>query len=388
AGAVAPGAVDITVSPFVGAAADIAGGTDVAALEAGTAAGEFGAEVPGVAGAIGSDALSQAGPLDTLLAGGIGSTGPEAADVAGTSLASAGEAPELGTQVAADLSEQGAAEAPAFSPSETVTSRFPLPDSGEAMPTGGTFSQAQSVGAASPQSFAGTPAGPTGLPPEITTGESLPSSAAAAGDPAAGGLRAAGAGLDQTLAGAGKGIEGALSSPWVKYGLPLGIMGATFLRGPGSLPPQTKGALDLANQQASFGATQLTLANQGQILPAQQAQLDQNAQNAKNQLYQLYASRGIDPNKSTDFIQASQQIDQQTLAARSAIIQTMITNGLNFETAASNVLTQAANQQVALDNNFRSSISSAMGSFGLMAALGSRGGGTTQNVGASSISTG
>jgi hypothetical protein len=254
------------------------------------------------------------------------------------------------------------------------------------MPTGGTFSQAQAAGNLNPSAYAGAPSG-EGLPPEITTGAS-PTSAAAAGDPAAGGLRAAGAGLDQTLAGAGKGIEGALSSPWVKYGLPLGVLGATFLKGPGSLPPQTKGALDLANQQASFGATQLTLANQGQILPAQQAQLDQNAQNAKNQLYQLYASRGIDPNKSTDFIQASQQIDQQTLAARSAIIQQMITNGLNFETAASNVLTQAANQQVALDNNFRSSISSAMGSFGLMAALGSRGGGGgTQNVGASSIST-
>jgi hypothetical protein len=215
--------------------------------------------------------------------------------------------------------------------------------------------------------------GAGGLPPEITTGGSAvgPTSGTAAGaaQPAGG----------FNLGGIGKGIEGALGSPWLRYGLPLGAIAATALRGPGKLPPQTQANQQIANQLASFGATEINQANAGQILPAQQAQIDQTALGARNKLYQLYASRGIDPNSSTDFQQELVQIQQQADAQKAAIIDNMIKTGLQYETGASNILTAAANQQVALDNNFRTSLTSAISSFGVMAALGS-GGGRNVNI--------
>jgi hypothetical protein len=377
----APGAVDITVTPFSGAALEEGAGAGIEGGIGGSATNVAALEAGGV-GDASTSVLADAGPLDTLLTGGV--VGPSGGgDLAGIQLAEAdtgtmSDAPLFsGTQNnVSQLTQLAEADQ---EPSETVAARFPLPDSGDAMPTGGTFSQAQAAGAANPTAYAGTPSAAPGLPSEITTGSSV------AGDvgPTTGSVGASsvqtpasiGAGIDQSFAGVGKGLEGALSSPWVKYGLPLAAIGGLALQGPGKLPPQTAGAMSIANQEATAGATQLNEALAGQITPAQQSQIDQWAQGQKNQLYQLYASRGVDPSTSTDFVQASAAIDAQALAQRSAIIQQMITNALNFDTAASNTLTNVASQQVQLDTNFRSSISSALGSFGLMAALGSRGGG-------------
>src|SRR5215831_14190739 len=344
-----PSAVDITVAPWTGAALE--GGTEAfAGGSLDTLLGGGAAGIEGGVGGVGTDvaALEAADEGGLIGVGGGDLTGVTAGGGV-SDVPLAGELPDVA------------------SPAETVAGRFPLPDTGEAMPTGGTFSQAAPAAQA--------------IDTALTTGGG--GSASAAGDIGASSISTgggAGAG-GFNLGGLGKGIEGALGSPWVKYGLPLGVIGAQFLRGPGQLPPQERGAIDLANQQATFGATQLQLAQQGQILPAQQAQIDQWVQGQKNQLYQLYASRGIDPHSSTDFAQASAQIDAQALAQRSAIIQTMIQNGLSFETAASNTLTGAAQQQVSLDNAFNQSMSSALSSFGMMAALsGGRGGNVTINA--------
>src|SRR5215472_2193387 len=316
-----PSAVDITVAPWTGAALE--GGTEAfAGGSLDTLLGGGAAGIEGGVGGVGTDvaALEAADEGGLIGVGGGDLTGVTAGGGV-SDVPLAGELPDVA------------------SPAETVAGRFPLPDTGEAMPTGGTFSQAATAAEQSPLSFAGTPASaaPGGGAPAaqaidtaLTTGGG--GSASAAGDIGASSISTgggAGAG-GFNLGGLGKGIEGALGSPWVKYGLPLGVIGAQFLRGPGQLPPQERGAIDLANQQATFGATQLQLAQQGQILPAQQAQIDQWVQGQKNQLYQLYASRGIDPHSSTDFAQASAQIDAQALAQRSAIIQTMIQNGLSF----------------------------------------------------------
>ena len=402
-----PGAVDISVTPWTGAALDLGGLGGAAAGEGAALSGEaLGTEAAvgaGELGGVGSDVLA-GGSLDTLLTGGTtgveGGVGGLGTDVAALQAADEGGLSGVGGGDLTGVTAGGgtsdvplAGELPAEAPSETVAGRFPMPDSGEAMPTGGTFSQAATAAEQAPLSYAGTPASAapqttafTGIEPSATVGPTTGDVAGSAvsGDNA---LVAGGRSLDTTLGGFGKGIEGALGSPWVKYGVPLAAIGGIALRGPGKLPPQTQANQGIANTLASTGATQINLANAGQILPAQQAQLDINAQNEKNKLYQLYASRGIDPNSSTDYTQGVQQIDQATLAARSAIIQQMISNGLSFETAASNILTQAANEQVSLDNNFRSSLTSAIGSFGFMAALGSRGGGGG-GVGASSVSTG
>jgi len=359
-----PGAVDISVTPWTGAALDL------------------GATGAGEAGAAGTEAFA-GGSLDALLGGGagieggIGGLGTDVAALEASGeggLSGVGGGDLLGVTAGGGVSDVPlAGELPAAGaegPGATFAERFG--GAAEAMPQGGTFSQAGETAntlAGEGTAMAYTPTGGAGgLPPEITTGGSAvgPTSGTAAGaaQPAGG----------FNLGGLGKGIEGALGSPWLRYGLPLAAIGATALRGPGQLPPQTR-----ANQQATFGATEINQANAGQILPAQQAQIDQTALGARNKLYQLYASRGIDPNSSTDFQQELVQIQQQADAQKAAIIQNMITTGLQYETGASNILTAAANQQVALDNNFRTSLTSAISSFGVMAALGS-GGGRNVNI--------
>ncbi len=362
-----PGAVDITVSPFVEGAAGIesgigAGGADVAALEG---------------GGFGTDVLASGGPLDTILGGGsVGAGGQTAEDVAIASMAQPSIDPSF---VAADIGEQGASGADA---APTFAERF----TGDAASIARGDQPLGEALRAPPSAFGeGSVDVAGGGPAASTTDVGLGSytgpggSAGAAGDPAAAaGGTTGGGGIGSTLGGLGKGLEGALGSPLVKYGLPLAMIGGMALRGPGQLPPQTRAATDLANQQASFGASEIAQAQAGQIDPAYQAQIDTDTQNQKNQLYQLYASRGIDPRSSTDFVQASAQIDQQATAARAKIIQQMITNGLNFEGAASSTLMSAASQQVQLDSNFNSALTSAMSSFGMMAAL--SGGGRSTNV--------
>jgi hypothetical protein len=406
-GEAVPSAVDITVSPFVEGAAQL---PETAGAVESTAA----SELPGFAGSpagqfVSSNALSPGGPLDVL-------GGQSAQDVALSSLAPPGQ--DLGNVTAfADETEEAVPGETALadvSPAQTIQQDFGVGSdiSRGDQPLGQALRQTSAFGEPVPPSETPAFGEPTNVPAASTidvgpgtyttgTGATVTPPTGATPLTTAGGPSTAGGGnladeistaggaplsisdkVGAALGGAGKGLGGFLDNPLVKYGLPLGVMGGLALKGPDKLPAQTQADLALANTEATYGATTLTEAQNGQVSAADQATLDQWEQGQKNQLYQTFASRGGgDPSGNTDYQQALGQIAQQKEAQKQVIINNMITNAFKGFGGASASLQSAANQTVANDASFNQSMSAALQSFGLIAAFsGARGGGGTANA--------
>jgi hypothetical protein len=178
----------------------------------------------------------------------------------------------------------------------------------------------------------------------------------------------------------GGGISGTLSSilssPITKtaeIAAPLGMLGYTLASGPAGLPPAMEQALSNLGPVQNLARTDLRNAAANKITPAQTAQIATYKQNATNQLYQFYASQGRNPLQDTDYIQGVEQINQNAIAMQQQFIDAMVTEGIQAQGAVSSELNAAANLQVANDNAFNQSISSALQSFGLVAALSTAG---------------
>jgi hypothetical protein len=205
-------------------------------------------------------------------------------------------------------------------------------------------------------------------------------------------------------------LNSALNSPYTKLaelGIPLGMLGYNLAKGPAPIPPQANMAqqnainqlaplqgkaaanVDLYNQTA---AADLNLANNFQISPAQAAAIKTDSDNAKNQLYQQLANEGnTDPTKTTAWAQGVNQINQQALTAQVQMVNQLIstafqaagaaTSGVGASSAVTsaldNTLMQAAQLQTQQDQQFQQASSSALQSFGLLAALSGKFGGST-----------
>jgi hypothetical protein len=426
------GAVDAGIGAAAGAAADV-GGTVAAAdlgaaalggaAEGGVAAGlgatdlAAGAAEGGLAAGAGLDALAGGA------GGGAGALGGVGADVAGTAAGGAGAGAEISAPAAtaAGLGASGGV----VSPTEALAGGTgPLSALGGSTPTNfDTLWAADQAALAGSSSTSGlTPAAVSeaayGFPAGETAGTGPLSYAATTENGAAGltpgagaalstgGTTTAGATLDEvalannatlgTTAGVGAptsiapaaagtaggaapaagGISGTLNSilasPTLKaaeVAAPLAGLGYTLVKGQPSLPPAAQRALDNVGPTQNFADTELSNAASNTISPAQQAQIDQYVQNAKNQLYQFYASQGRDPNQDTDFLQGMAQIEQNAIAMQQQFINTMITTGLQAQGQVSSELNSAAQMQMANDQQFQASITSALQSFGLVAAI-------------------
>jgi hypothetical protein len=124
-------------------------------------------------------------------------------------------------------------------------------------------------------------------------------------------------------------------------------------------------------------ATDLALANNNQISPAQAAQIDIFKKDSYNQLYQQIANEGnADPTATSQWVQGKAQIDEQALAQQQAMIDNLVKTAFsaagaaNAATSATDAtLMQAAQIQVQQDTAFQQSISSALQSFGMIAAF-------------------
>lgn len=215
--------------------------------------------------------------------------------------------------------------------------------------------------------------------PDAAAGAITPAAAPAAAPAASGG-------------GLGATIGNALNSPITKaaeLGLPLGFLAYNAIKGPNPIPGQAQQAVNNASVAAGnvplfnqSAAQDLTLANQYQVTPGMQADLDTQKQNAYNQLYQQLANQGIsNPSQSSQWIQGKQQIDQQIEVVKGKMVQQLVQQAVSTQGAATSAtsaadatLMQAAQLQVQQDQNFQNAISSALQSFGMVAAFQSLGG--------------
>jgi hypothetical protein len=204
-------------------------------------------------------------------------------------------------------------------------------------------------------------------------------------------------------------LSSVLNSPWTQaaeLGLPLRLLGYDLIKGPAPLPSNATAAVNNAQANAApleasatknvplfnqTAATDLNLANNFQISPAQAASIETWKQNQYNQLYQQIANQGnTDPHSSSEWIQGKNQIDQQALTQQTQMVQQLITTAFQAATAANagvstagnitsqvdSTLMQAAQIQVQQDAAFQQSVSAALQSFGLIAALSGKFGGT------------
>lgn len=215
--------------------------------------------------------------------------------------------------------------------------------------------------------------------PDAAAGAITPAAAPAAAPAASGG-------------GLGATIGNALNSPITKaaeLGLPLGFLAYNAIKGPNPIPGQAQQAVNNASVAAGnvplfnqSAAQDLSLANQYQVTPGMQADLDTQKQNAYNQLYQQLANQGIsNPSQSSQWIQGKQQIDQQIEVVKGKMVQQLVQQAVSTQGAATSAtsaadatLMQAAQLQVHQDQAFQNSISSALQSFGMVAAFQSLGG--------------
>jgi hypothetical protein len=433
---VAAGAADLGAAAGLGVA-DIAPGAGLAAdLGAGLGAGaEAGAGAADIAGAgIGAADLAGAAGAAADLGAGIGAAAADVPSAVDT-LASAGLGENVGgagvtnalsfapTADTAAGAAPGAAGAGAttasLDPAALVGSGGGTQSASAELAAGGSPSLNATLGAdtaaATPvtepttaqAAFASNPTQFTNNPFTAETGAALSpdtTAALASAPPTTAG--AAGGGLTSTL-------SSALNSPYTKLaelGLPLGFLGYNLAKGPPPIAPQANLAVanaenqlaplqgkatantDLFNQTA---ATDLNLANNFQISPAQAASISIYQQDSMNQLYQQIAKQGnTDPTKTSEFIQGKQQIDQQALAMQVQMVNQLISTafqasgaatsglsaGTNVTNALDQTLMQAAQLQVQQDSNFQNAVGSALQSFGLMAALSGRFG--SSNTGA------
>ena len=375
------------IAELLGAAAlpfGLAAGADLLGLGAGTLAdvGTSGG-LEGLAATEGApavaDALSTVDPAILASAPELGGAEASLADIGGA--VGAGEVPALADAFTAEQSlglPEGGLPGMILNPS--AGSGEAIPFASAAADLGGTSPEAlQALGYAGD---AGDLGGETLLPATTTDagGASVPAIPTSAGS--------AGGGIAST-------VGNVLNSPITRaaeLGLPLGMIGYNLLRGPPPLPSTATQAVGnvqglTANVPALNQTVQQDLAagNAYQLTPGMAASLETWRQNQYNALYQQLANSGIaNPTQSSQWVQGRNQIDQQAEAQRGQMVQQLLATAFQAQTAATgvtsaanNTLLQAAQLQISQDNAFQQSISSALQSFGLMAALQGRSGTTS-----------
>lgn len=408
-------------------AADIGAGlsaADLGAAAGGAAAADIGASglgaadtaaATGAADALGSSAADLAPAIDTGALGAFGDVvGPaDALNFApSTGFASpATQAGAAGTLTGASTGVNVAPEAAALeSPSTALAGS---PDIGAEL---GSTTQAPAAATTAPAAIA--PAGPNitdaaGVQQALEQGEATApfgsgSTLAGAADAASGAAPAAAAAAPAAASGGSSilsSIPGAttaasvLSNPLVQLGVPGGMLAYNLLKGPAPIPPQAQQAVTNAAQQLGplqgeanqnvplfnqTAATDLNLANNFQISPAQAASIEQWKQNQYNQLLQQIANQGItNPMQSSEWVQGKNQIDQQALTQQVQMVNQLVSTAFQAASAANagistdanvtsqldSTLMQAAQLQVQQDTNFQNAVGSALQAFGLIAGL-------------------
>jgi len=421
--AAAAGATDLAGAGAIDAAGAGAEAIDAAAAggavdAAGTGAAEAGAIDTGLTAADAAGAAGAAGAVDTLApqsatqalnfasaAPGATSTGATGA-LNGANLASIGE----GSANVASLPSFQSASTELASGNPTLAAELgQLPPAN--LNTGPSAIEAVG-GSSTPLDIANLAADPTAAP---AAGQVAPQSAADA-------LNGAGVAPDRPIfnngvetgipgvgptaqpdtGGLSAGVSNFLNSPYTKaaeLALPVGFLGYNLLKGPPPLPSQATAAVE--NAKASIGplqgqATQnvplfnqtaaqdLSLANNFQISPAQAASIQIFVQNAQNQLRQQIANQGNQNVEATsEWAQGNQQIQQQALSMQVQMVNQLISTAFQAASAANagvstavnatssldSTLMQAAQIQVQQDTAFQQSITGALQSFGMLAAL-------------------
>lgn len=160
--------------------------------------------------------------------------------------------------------------------------------------------------------------------------------------------------------------------PW-EYGAALGQVPAL---------QQNAGTLFGESQQLyGQGSDLLAKAGRGELTPEQTAQLQQYRTGLSNEARQIYASMGRNPDQDTSFISTTANIDAQVNAMAQQQIQSTIQLGLGElggaasfsgqalaeSTAASNLLLQAGQAQLAQDKAYSDSLTSVFASIGKIA---------------------
>ena len=228
-------------------------------------------------------------------------------------------------------------------------------------------------------------------------GSTAPSAAASIGGASSSG--AAPTSIWDALSGAGGGLGKLASNPLLQLAVPGGMLAYDLMKGPAPIPSAATAATQNAISQLgplqgkaqqnvdlynTTAATDLNLANNFQISPAQAASIDQWKQGQMNQLYQQIANQGnTNPTSSSEFLQGKNQIDQQALAMQVQMVNQLISTAFQASTAANagvstatnvtssidNLLMQTAQLQVQQDTSFNQAVGSAMQAFGLVAGL-------------------
>jgi hypothetical protein len=128
------------------------------------------------------------------------------------------------------------------------------------------------------------------------------------------------------------------------------------------------------------GESALNMAQQGQLTPEQQAQLQVYRSGLQNTAAQTYYNEGRTPSADTSFISTQADIDTKVNAMAQSQIQSTIALGLGetsaggsltgqalgFENAANSALIAAGQAQLAQDNQYRSSLTSAFTTIGTL----------------------
>ena len=128
------------------------------------------------------------------------------------------------------------------------------------------------------------------------------------------------------------------------------------------------------------GESALNMAQQGQLTPEQQAQLQVYRSGLQNTAAQTYYNEGRAPSSDTSFISTQADIDTKVNAMAQSQIQSTIALGLGetqtgssltgqslgFESAADQALIAAGSAQMQNDNQYRQSLTSAFTTIGTL----------------------
>jgi len=352
-------------------------GSDLIGLGGGSSlAGDAGiSSIPGLASAS-PVGLSQAGAADTLVAGAGPASTLQPVMPASQALESASSGGADLPGIMNDSAFQPATFDPSPTPSQTIQDMVNLDTGGPLSGGTGSGSAAGLSGAdsglsggASSSGLSGTPVSTVsggGAPPAsgtLSTGSfSSPSSAAAGG----------GAGNVAPAAKAAGGIGG--SGVGWKDAAFLGLAGAplaaTLFKGESPLPPQAGQLSALSQPLSNFATAELSAAQNNQVMPGQQAQLNSDRQTALNQWRQALYNQGVqNPESDSRWSQIVSMVDQQIAQEQQGMITANIQSALAAAGGASANLTNLANMQVQQDTAFTNALAEASRSLGTVGAL-------------------
>lgn len=179
------------------------------------------------------------------------------------------------------------------------------------------------------------------------------------------------------------GSAGALGLGALSFGAILGMgespLPAQFTQMEGRVPYLTSTGQGLVGQGQGLvgqGQSALAMAQAGQLTPEQQAQLKVYDTGLTNQARQQFYNMGQNPDQSTPFLSATEDIDTKVNAMAQQQIQStiqlglgeisggnsLISQGAGFESAANQILLQAGQAQLQQDKDYSNSLTGAFSS--------------------------